>query len=360
MRKLNFLLIIISGLLILYAGCSESTSPPIQTNTKSDLTRTGKFISFTSNQAGNYNIYLAQVNSNGTLADSGLVYPVNPYNLTSLFTGVTNKQSNWSPDGRMLVFTTQQGNAEYIYVFFFNTDGSIDPNISPNPKLLVSAGVDWDNNASFSPDGKNLIWDRRYDNNGNNIVDTADSRDLYIGSVIDSGANLQITNIHAIMTTVGGDEYNPKWSPRISVRRVAYEYQSSSTSTDHDVYVIDPFDSTNNVNFYNPNNSGYPAWSPACDYIIFESDKSSGDFWKIVKLAYPTNNNTPTDIAAENNFHLRYPTRLPNGDLLSYIRIDPANGRGNIWIIPAGGGTAFKLLQTVPQFDAANNLWPAW
>jgi Tol biopolymer transport system component len=157
---------------------------------------------------------------------------------------------------------------------------------------------------------------------------------------------------------LGGDEYNPKWSPRISVRRIAYEYQPSSTATDHDVYVIDPFDSTNNVNFYNPNNSGYPAWSPACDNIIFESDKSSGDFWKIVKLAYPTNNNTPTDIAAESNFHLRYPTRLPNGDLISYIRIE--NGLGNIWIIPAGGGTAFKLLLSVPQFDAANNLWPAW
>jgi len=360
MNNIKYLIILlITGFVL--AGCgSESTVTPIETNTKSDLTRAGKFISFTSNLTGNYNIYLAQVETDGTLSTSGLVYPNNPFNLTFLITGVDNKQSNWSPNGRMLVFTTTQGNAQYIWVFFFKSDGNIDSTISPNPRQLVNAGVDWDNNASFSPDGNYLIWDRRYDNNNNQIVDTADSRDLYIGSVVDSGANMQIMNIHAIMTTPGGDEYNPKWSPRISVRKIAYEYQSSSTSTDHDVYVVDPFDTTDNVNFYNPNNSGYPAWSPACDNIIFESDKSSGDFWKIVKLAYPTNNNTPTDVIAESNVHLRYPTRLPNGDLISYIRFAPSTGRGNIWIVSSSGGTPFKLLQSVPQFDVANNLWPAW
>jgi Tol biopolymer transport system component len=260
----------------------------------------------------------------------------------------------------MLVFTTTQGNSEDIWVFFFKADGGIDSSVSPNPKQLVNAGGNWDNNASFSPDGRYLIWDRRYDNNNPSGVDTADSRDLYIGSVVDSGANMQITNIHAVITTPGGDEYNPKWSPKISVGRIAYEYQNSATATDHDVFIINPFDTTDNVNFYNPNNSGYPAWSPECDKIIFESDKSPGDYWKIVSLNYPANNNTPTDIAAESNAHLRYPAWLPNGGLLAYIRFEPSTGKGNIWIVSSTGGTPFKLLQSVPQFDAVNNLWPAW
>lgn len=360
MKKLNFLIIILS-LIFIYAGCGEDNGiGPPGSVIKSDLTRTGKFISFTSNLTGNYNIYLAQVESDGSLSTNGLVYLTNPFNLTSLFAGVTNKQSNWSPNGRMLVFTTTQGNSEEIFVFFFKADGSIDNSITPNPKQLIISGGNWDNNASFSPDGEYLIWDRRYDNANPPGVDPADSRDLYIGNVVDSGTNMQITNIHAVMTTSGGDEYNPKWSPRISVGRIAYEYQSSATATDHDVYIINPFEPDSNVNFYEPNNSGYPAWSPACDKIIFESDKSTGDYWKIVSLAYPTNSGQPTDIAAESNVHLRYPTWLPNGSLLAYIRFEPSNGRGNIWVIPSTGGTPFKLLQSVPQYDVADNIWPAW
>ncbi|MGH2575113.1 MAG: hypothetical protein ACRDFC_05360, partial [Ignavibacteria bacterium] len=97
-----------------------------------------------------------------------------------------------------------------------------------------------------------------------------------------------------------------------------------------------------------------------CDRIIFESDKSNGDFWKIVRLAYPTNSGQPSDVAYEPNVHLRYPTRLPNGNLLAYIRFNPSTNLGNIYIIPSTGGVAFKLLQSIPQFDNANNLWPAW
>jgi Tol biopolymer transport system component len=180
-----------------------------------------------------------------------------------------------------------------------------------------------------------------------------------IGDVSGSAESLQVSNIRKILFTVPGDEYNGKWSPRISVSRVAYEYQTSATATDHDVWVIDPFNNNNNVNFYNPNNSGYPAWAPACDRIIFESDKSNGDFWKIVSLGYPSNNGQPSDIAAEANIHLRYPTWLPNGGLIAYIKLNAA-ANGNIWMVSSSGGSAFKLLQSQPQFDAANNLWPAW
>ncbi len=359
MKKQNLVYLIIC-LILVYAGCGEDPITPIISG-KSDLTRTGKFITFTSDlDGGDFDIYLAEVDANGNLVTSGTVYSTNPYNLTNSFNTAADKQSNWSPDGRVLVFSSVQGNNQEIYAYFFNANGSIDTTISQIPKKLFSSDGNWDNNPFFSPDGKYLIWDRRYDNANPPGVDPEDSRDLYIGDITGSGGSLQVGNRHAIITTSGGDEYNPKWSPRISVRRIAYEYQSSATSTDHDVYIINPFDTTNNVNFYNPNNSGYPAWSPACDKIIFESDKSTGDFWKIVSLAYPTNSGQPADISAESNVHLRYPTRLPNGGFLAYIRFEPSNGKGNIWIVASTGGTPFKLLQNLPAFDGANNLWPAW
>jgi Tol biopolymer transport system component len=304
----------------------------------------------------NYDIWLAQVNASGVLDTSGLVYPTNPFNITLGYTS-DDKQSNWSPDGRVLVFARVDGNQQEIYAFFFNSNGGIDSSITPNPKRLFSSNGNWDNNPSFSPDGKFLIWDRREDNASPSGIDLADSRDLYIGDVTGAGSSFQVSNTRAIVATTGGDEYNPKWSPRISVRRVAYEYQTSATSTDHDVYVIDPLDPVNNVNFYNPNNSGYPAWAPACDRIIFESDKTPSDYWKIVGLPYPASGN-PVDVVDEAGVNSRYPTWLPNGGLLAYIRFTGSNG--NIYIVSTGGGAAFKLLQSQPIFDGANNLWPAW
>ena len=345
-------------LVLTNVGCKNGVVTP--TGSSSDLTRIGKFITFTSNLDGDYDIFVVQVDANGNIVTTGLVYVTNPFNLTNTFNTNTDKQSNWSPNGGVLVFSSTQGTSEEIYAFFFNADGSIDSTITPNPRNLFSSNGNWDNNPFFSPDGKFLIWDRRYDSDNSGIVDSADARDLYIGDIAGSGGTLQILNRRAIITTIVEDEYNPKWSPRISVRKIAYEYRPSSTATDHDVYIIDPFDTTNNVNFYNPVNSGYPAWAPECNSIIFESDKSSGGFWKIVSLGYPLNNGQPTDIVQESNVNLRYPTWLPNGNLLAYIRIDPLTNNGNIYIITQSGGTPFKLLQSQPQFDNANNLWPAW
>jgi Tol biopolymer transport system component len=356
-KKLILLLSVNILIFINITGCKDEEIVPVQTG--SDLTRSGKFLSFTSNIKTNYDIFLAQIN-NGVLETdtANFIYPANPWNLTLLNTS-DDKESNWSPDGRVLVFSRTNGGEQQIYSFFFNADGSLNDTVTPNPKNLFSSGGNWDNNPSFSSDGHNLIWDRRYDNASPPGVDTADSRDLYIGDISGTGNNFQVSNIRAIRTTSGEDEYNPKWSPRISVGRVAYEYQSSATSTDHDVYVIDPFNPSNNTNFYNPNNSGYPAWKPECDKIILESDKSPGDFWKIVSLGYPGNNGNPTDVQYEPNVHLRYPTWLPNGGLIAYIKLD-AVGNGNIWLTSTSGGTPSKLLVNLPGFDAANNLWPAW
>ncbi len=343
---------VISGLW----GCGDDTTINNPGNANlSDLTRSGKFISFTSNLNGNYDIFLAQVTSGGVLETTNLVYENNPVNLTEFYTQ-DDKQSNWSPDGRVLVFSRTEGDNQEIFAFFFNADGSIDSSISENPRKLFSSNGNWDNNPSFSPSGTYLIWDRRTDNANPPGITTDDSRDLYIGDVTGSGSSFQVSNPRPVKVT-DADEYNPKWSPKISVRKIAYEYQSSATSTDHDVYIIDPLDTNNNVNFYNPNNSGYPAWSPACDRIIFESDKTSGNYWMIVSLPYPASGN-PVEIVNEAGINSRYPTWLPNGGLLAYTRFTGTNG--NIYIVPSSGGTPFKLLSSVPLFDAVNNLWPAW
>ncbi len=349
----------------LFIGCKKDTVAPVVPTPPSDLTRSGKFLSFTSDKDGDQDIYIAQLENDGTFSTQNLVYPTNPYKLTNNST--PDLQSNWSPDGRILVYSATDANGtKEIHAFFFKSDGTIDStiNANANPKKLFSSNGDLDQNPSFSPDGKYLIWDRRYDTDGDNVVSSSDSRNIYIGDVTGTGNDLQVSNIKPLTNTSGEDEYNPKWSPKISVRKVAYEFATSATASDHDIYVIDPLaakpDTTNKV-FFNPGNSGYPAWAPACDNIIFESDKGNGGFYKIVKSAYPNiTNDASTDVAQSSTQHYRYPTRAANGDKIAYIRIDAVNNLGNIYLVSVNGGVSTKLLPSSAGFDDFNNLYPAW
>lgn len=345
-------------------GCGSDNTVVTPSSPPSDLTRTGKFIAFSSNLDGNYDIYLAQVNSDGSFATQNLVYPSNPYNLTHAFNGsFSNKQPNWSPNGRILVFSKTQNSAgtEEVYAYYFKASGYIDSSISTNPRQLFSSAGNWDENPQFSPDGKYLVWDRMEDNqNPPGIIDSSDFRDIMRGNINYDSLGV-ITSISApakLTNTVNSDEYDPKWSPRISVQRIAYTLRTSATSNDFDVWIMDPLNPGTNSNFFNPGRSAYPAWAPACDKIIFQADQGNGGFFKIVSLAYPSNNGSTTDIVQSSSQNLTYPTRLPNGDKLAYIRVD-ALGNGMIYVTSAtAGGTGTQLLPVT--FNAANNLWPAW
>lgn len=342
-------------LLLLVYGCKSSNNIVTSGSSPSDLTRSGKFISFTSNRdGGKYNIFLAQVDANGYLAPSGWIYSSNPYNLTQNMISENNKQSNWSPNGRALVFSSKQGNgSEVIFSCFFAANGRIDSTKSLNPKALVDPGNNWDENPQFSPDGMYLVWDRRPE-------DTAAARDLYIGNVAYDSSGISISNIRAITITPVQDEYDAKWAPKILVKKIAFTFLGSLTATDHNIKIMDPFDTSNSSIFYQPGKNSYPAWAPACNEIIFESDKGNGGYYKIVSLGYPTNNGNPTDIANDApGTNDRYPTWLPNGNLLAFIKIPDNTHLGNIYIVSTSGGSSRALL-TSGGFENSDNLYPAW
>jgi Tol biopolymer transport system component len=135
MKTILFSLLIVLSFVI-FISCGDDTVTPPPPGPPSDLTRSGKFIAFTSNLAGNYDIWLAQVNSSGQLEDSGLVFGENPHNLTAANTE-NDKQSNWSPNGRVLVFSRVSGNIQEIYAFFFAENGRLDSTSQKSQMLFL-------------------------------------------------------------------------------------------------------------------------------------------------------------------------------------------------------------------------------
>lgn len=356
--KINFSILILFSFLITACNSDVSITNPEQV-TKSDLTREGKFIAFCSNYgSSNYNVYLAQVDSTGHLASTNLVYPINPFNLTAGLTSFDNKkQPAWSPDGRILTFSASYGYIEEIFAYFFDLNGKYDSSVSPNPRKLFISDNSKDENPNFSSNMRYIVFDRRrvFDDQGNFRADNP--RDIYIGNIYGSGANIFIDSIRSLTNTPIADESNPKWSPRIIIQKIAYEYSTNITASDRSLYIMDPLSPTNNLVYHNVGKSGYAAWNPICDGIVFEFQNNSTDYYKVVRAGYPANLGA-TELISSDQFEFRHPVRKPNSNLIAYVKKLPYYFVGNIWIYNLETASNFKLLPE--SWSAIDNNSPEW
>ena len=132
----------------------------------------GKKIAFTSKRGGNRDIWV--MNADGS----------NPVNLTN--TPGRDRYPRWSPDGQWIAFNTRRDGNQEIYVM--RADGSGQHNVTNSPNSIEGL-------ADWSPDGKRLVL----------YSDRPGNKDIFIVDLT-SG---QWTNVHS---NPASDEFCT-WSP---------------------------------------------------------------------------------------------------------------------------------------------------
>jgi TolB protein len=99
----------------------------------------GKFVAYASTQNGDEDVWI--INADGTGAR----------NLTR-YRG-SDSHPNWSHEGTRIIFSSTRGDGENDDIYIINIDGS-------GLKRLTDNGLAWDTFASFSPDGRKILFRR--------------------------------------------------------------------------------------------------------------------------------------------------------------------------------------------------------
>jgi len=211
---------------------------------------------------------------------------------------------SWSPDGRQIAFTSDQGGTLGIYVM-----GSVGG--TPTSVATFTVGSP-ESNLTWSPDGQQLVFaqiikdvstlfildiqggtSRAIDiKTPGNKTDPAWSLDgTRLAFTLTGGGQSAIYKVNidggglTQLTTDIGVTYKEgkTWSP--DSKRIVYSYSSEAhDSGKSEIYMMNA-DGTKTVNLTNnPANDHWPAWSPDGRWIAFASDRDNSNNYDIYIL----------------------------------------------------------------------------
>lgn len=184
-----------------------------------------------------------------------------PRNLTNN-SAVADFKASYSPDGRRIVFGRGpvDGPNEQVELYVMNADGS-----HQRRRLTFNTRPDYD--AAWSPDGERLVFARRPGTapEGEDLGPP----DLWTLN-LRSGEERQLTNSPQI------EEDRPQWSP--DGERIVFNSDLAGPGTDNfDIYTIRPNGRDLRQITSAPGFDAWPNYSPDGERITFTSDRTGND-----------------------------------------------------------------------------------
>jgi eukaryotic-like serine/threonine-protein kinase len=200
----------------------------------------GKTFVYSSDQSGNFDLYLQRVGGK------------NPTNLTK-DSAADEKQPAFSPDGERIAFRSER---EPAGVYVMGATGE-------NVRLVAAGGY----HPSWSPEGKEIAYSLK----GRDAPDVRNTTPSQLWVVnVESGAKRLLSNLDAMQ---------PAWSP--SGARVAFWFMPPSVGRS-DVATVPSKGGEPVVVTKDATTNWNPVWSPDGRYLYFASDKGgSMSFWRV-------------------------------------------------------------------------------
>ena len=229
----------------------------------------------------------------------------------------------WSTDSKMLVYM-QRVTGENFDIFTYAVDTGKVTNVTNSPAF--------DADPSFSPDGKQILFDSDRDGN----------QEIY-------AVNIDGTSLRRLTFDPAGDNH-----PAFSPDGTQIVFTSGRDSENADVFIMnaDGSDPINITKWDKSNETaGVGSWSPDGTKIAFFSDRNGGHDDIYVVSA---ETNRPKVILADPDDDLRSPSYSPDGLKILYNRELP-NKSGEICILDVQSGSSRMVRKTELSYVA-----PRW
>ena len=263
-------------------------------------------VSFTSDRAGNLDVYT--IDTNGE-------------NLINLTNHVADDYSpTWSPDGRFIAYVTERDGNPEIYVLELNT--------KEQRRLTDHKATDLD--PAWSPDGRIIAFA------SNQARDHAADTDIYTMDV--NGKKVQR------LTNKGGHNSTPTWSP--DGEWIAFQSTLDGIGGIH-VMTADGEKQRALTQVLATD----PTWSPNGKQICFSSEKLAG-------VAAPTLFTMDTDgknikKVTDGTLASEDPSWAPDGQSIVYVSVE--DGSQTLYVINVAGGEPRQLTD-----DSGLDFSPEW